>query len=43
MKKKLSVILVGILIILSGCGVTVSKVESTTELTTEVTDFTSQS
>ena len=43
MKKNLSVILVGILIILSGCGVTVSKVESTTELTTEVTDFTSQS
>ena len=43
MKKNLSVILVGLLIILSGCGVTVSKVESTTELTTEVTDFTSQS
>ena len=43
MKKNLSVILVGLLILLSGCGVTVSKVESTTELTTEVTDFTSQS
>lgn len=43
MKKNISVILVGILIILSGCGVTVTKVESTTELTTEVTDFTSQS
>ena len=43
MKKNLSVILVGLLIILSGCGVTVSKVESTTEFTTEVTDFTSQS
>ena len=43
MKKNISVILVGILIILSGCGVTVTKVESTTELTTGVTDFTSQS
>lgn len=43
MKKNISVILVGILIILSGCGVTVTKVESTTELTTGVTDFTGQS
>lgn len=43
MKKNLSVILVGLLIILSGCGVTVSKVESTTEPTTKLTDFTSQS
>lgn len=43
MKKNISLILVGILIILSGCGVTVTKVESTTELTTEVTDFTGQS
>lgn len=43
MKKNLSVILVGLLIILSGCGVTVSKVESTTEPTAKLTDFTSQS